>query len=224
VHGERSLSTFFAHRLSVLKAVIPAETPLGRDLAATLESPLISRETHARLVLACEQFLTTEKAGNDREALQAQLRTRLARHSIVVLDQAAEATVSQRLNAGETVLLPTRNEGYHALLRLSATGEVTLRLLKIIADEREKQDITEHMRLRDREIKADWCRHLDLLLDELAGAGIFALEQLRVEADLDYVTIEQLSAARVDVSAVATTRPSQATGPESAKGTTARRD
>lgn len=202
VHGERALSLFFARRLAALRSVLPADSPLGNEISAALDRGIITRDTHARFLLAVERFLIEEKAHTDREAVESRLRSQLAGHGIVILDSTGEADLAARLNAGRAVVLPTRHEGYHALLRLAAGGELTVRLLKAVAGEQEKQEITDYMRLRDREVKSDWCKRLDLLLEDFAGAGIFTFEQVRVEDDLEYVTLEQLEAADVDVSSV----------------------
>lgn len=189
---EQALTAFFRQRLEALRATMPAESDLGRRLAAVLARPLIGRADFAELAGACERELIAGIERDRRRMVEEKLREALSRLDYLVLDPADEQQYAERLRRSQTLLLPTRYPEYQLLLRLAEDHTLTVRLVRVVAGESDRREVSAGQKQRDQDVRKQWCQHVDVLLEDLARGGVFSFERLRVEDEVQLLTLEQV--------------------------------
>jgi hypothetical protein len=210
---ERShLSAFFREKLSALQAVIPTDQPLSRRLEKTLKQAIIPRDLFQDLDRESAEWLAQDLERRKHALIDANVKKNLAALDYVVLDPTLEESLTERLARGEIVLLDTKYDEYKLLLKVAPDESLILRLIKVVAQEAEKHNISEFQKQKDTELMKEWCQNLDVFLEGLQAAGIHAAERLRVEDKVDYLTIEQLDQQKIDTNRLKWSRKSPGGG------------
>lgn len=194
------LTEFFRSRLAEFLAALDEGHPLHGEIADAMARPVLERQEFTRLVTRFETHLARKLEEEQRRFLEEKVRGALAKLDYVILQDDGPAALARKLAESGLALLETRYPDFRVILRLGKNETLSLRLIRIVAREEDKQGVSEYQRKQDQEIKEEWCHSADqfrLLLNE---SGVLLVEKLRMEDEVQYFTLEQLEQQGIDVS------------------------
>jgi hypothetical protein len=174
-----ALTTLFREKLAVLDNLLQAAQASGRDFT----------ETAATLARRCETLAGGKYV--DRAAFMA-LYEDVCRFVFARNEEIADALLAQKVgdvldelgyelltDAEPVPLAPDRvqylespYEGYRVMVKVGGRGEVSVRLVRVVADEKERTAEGEYQRQKDVEAGRKWCRDCDGFLDKMREQGI----------------------------------------------------
>jgi|GEM_PF-5212015 len=196
---EQSQNDFFHNKLHAWQAVFAPTTPLGGRIFEALNTDSISRPKFRKISLEIEKFLAESIDRKKHAFIQEKIKTGLVKLDYLVLDPSVEETIAERLSKQEIVSLDTKYEDYKVLLRIDADENVAVRLIRIVESEKEKEEITEYQKQKDREIMSEWCKGFNCFAQDLRKNGVLMVEAVRIEDKVDYMTIEQLEQSKINI-------------------------
>lgn len=202
VHEALFLSDFFKEKLQASLTFFGPETGLHEKIRQALKETQITRDMFQPLYEEIETRLGERLEKQRRELIESKIREGLAKLDYVVMDSDIEENMAERLQKGEIVLTDTKYDDYKLLIRMGKNDALVIRLVRVVADEKEKTDISEFQRKKDKELMGEWCKNLDLLKEHLKQSGVLLVENLRVEENVDYFTIEQLELQKVNTTRI----------------------
>ncbi|MEA2027815.1 MAG: hypothetical protein U9N49_02415 [Campylobacterota bacterium] len=97
-----------------------------------------------------------------------------------------EGTMS-KLENGEIIYLDSDDDNYKIMLKLSDEMKMTTRVVRMVATQEEKDNVTSYQRLEDIQAAHRWCSSYDRLTNLLRANGIEVDTTLRIEPEDDTV-------------------------------------
>jgi hypothetical protein len=167
---------------------------------------VITRDLYQQKFIEIESELARMVEQKRRHFIEEKVRNNLSKLDYVVLDTSMEEAVTSKLDRGEIAMLDTKYDDYKLLVRMAKDDTIALRLIRVVASEREKSEVTDFQKKKDQELMGEWCKNLDVLKQNLQESGVLLVEQIRVEEDVDYLTVEQLEQQKVDTSKIRKTQ------------------
>jgi|GEM_PF-1969086 len=98
-----------------------------------------------------------------------------------------ESTIT-KLENGEIVYLDTDEDEYKIMLKLNSNMDMTTRVVRMVATQEEKENISSYQREKDIEAGKKWCSSYDKLTNLLKINGIELDTTLRIEPEDDDLT------------------------------------
>jgi len=165
---------------------------------AKLASLELSAEVQERISLLQKQERITKEAfqsiadevnaiilaQQERAILIEALKDNLGTMGYSVVD---EASTIRKLENGEIIYLDTDEEDYKIMLKLSDEMKISTRVVRIVATQEAKENVTSYQRQEDIEAAKKWCSSYDRLTNLLRVNGIEVDTTLRVEPQDDTV-------------------------------------
>ena len=214
IHESVVLSESFKERLDALLKLIPKELPLFRRISKTAKSKCISRDLYRELAQETQEHFVKEFESKRRAMIEEKIKAGIGKLDYIVADESMEASLSETLSKGGIALLDTKYPEYKLLVKLSPDDSLIIRFIKVVQSEDEKRNISETQIRHDRELMKEWCDSVDIFLDGLRQSGLLVAERLRVEDQVDYLTIEQLDLQKINTSKIRQTRKKKAPSAE----------
>lgn len=178
----------------IMAALAPLEgsEELRKQGALLQGQPFISREQYTGFVRAASGHMT---ALCEEAFLLDEMREKLA-----LLGYEVAVDAAALLSRNQPAFLDTRWPDHKVLLRLGRGGELATRLVRVVATEQERKEITAYQRQRDREVATEWCHDLDGFIAGLREQGYAFTTVLRKEPEDEEVTciVDAARAARGD--------------------------
>jgi hypothetical protein len=94
-----------------------------------------------------------------------------------------EISLTKDMEEGTAVFFNTAWDGYKIMSKINSGGELVTRVVRSVADNEQKQNITAYQRQKDIEIARHWCGDYDRLTEKLQRDGIKMTAKLRKEPE-----------------------------------------
>ena len=174
--------------------------PLLNDLNRIIEKKYIDREEYRAVSLKTAEFILEAEKKLKEEVLKKEtvLKIKSALEGLGYSIAGEERMVSG-LENGEIVYLDTKWDDYRIMLRLDEKEELVTRMVRVVPDQKAKENISDYQRGKDRETARQWCRDYDGFLKKLREAGLHMDVKLRKEPEEEsvlYIVNEELSGRR----------------------------
>ncbi len=206
-HSRMVLSSFFKDRLIALRATLSPDNPLTGRLGRAIEEAVVERGLFQELSEAVEKHHLGEFDEEMKLGIREKVSSALDRLNYVVIDDDERKEIVDRLSESRMALLNTKYDDYKLLLRMGKDDALSIRLVRVVQNLKERENISEFQKQKDTDLKNEWCHNVDLLREHLEAMGIIVNQKLRLEDDVQYLTIEQLEQQKVDTSRLRKTTP-----------------
>jgi hypothetical protein len=200
------LTTLFREKLEELYALVQAAQVPGKDFAGeaaglarrceTLcggkyidRSPFMALyEDICRFAFSrgeeIADALFAQKVGDVMDELGYELLTDAPEEEAEATDEIVPTLIPDRVQ-----YLESPYEGYRVMIRTGERGEVSVRLVRAVADEKEKEATSEYQRRKDVETGQKWCHDVDGFLDRMREGGLPLDVTLRREPEESEVLV-----------------------------------
>jgi hypothetical protein len=194
---EKAASTaFFREKLSELSEILQ----VSEDAAGSREGSELIR----RCATACGgKFIDREFFMTLYEDISRFVWSRGEEIADAIFVQKAEKTLAELgyelltddlsestdLRVGQIRYLESPYEGYRVMVKVDSKGAVTTRLVRVVADEEEKNAPAADQRQKDLETGKKWCRDLDGFFEKMREQGLPLDVTLRREPEEDELLI-----------------------------------
>ncbi|MDR3230910.1 MAG: hypothetical protein LBT65_05680, partial [Synergistaceae bacterium] len=227
-----ALTTLFREKLEELYALVQAAQVPGKDFAPEAAAlarrcetlcggEYIDRTPFMNLYEDICRFafsrneeiadaLFAQKVGDVLDELGYELLTDAMEEETETTDETSALQIPALL-PDRVQYLESPYEGYRVMIRTGGQGEVSVRLVRVVADEKEKEAEGEYQRRKDVETGQKWCHDVDGFLDRMREEGLPLDVTLRREPEeSEVLVVVDRKAARTGARKRAKKRPTLA--------------
>lgn len=184
-----TLTTLFREKLETLYSIVQAaRSPEGDALARRCEllcgGKYIDRAAFMALYedICRFAFARTETIADNLFAEKVESALDTMGYELLT-DAEPESESTADLLPEQVRFLESPYEGYRVMAKIGRQGTFTARIVRAVASEEEKNNITEYQRQKDVETGKKWCRDFDGFLKHMTEQGLPLDVQLRVEPE-----------------------------------------
>ncbi len=148
-------------------------------MISMLDMRIINTDDYNRLLEDTYLFIrkATEEAERRETILEIKCNLESMGYSVVERDR----DFLSALDNGEILHLDTEWEGYRILVKLDENKGLTTRLVRMVATEEEKENISAYEKQRDIETGRKWCQKYDIFIERMVNNGVIANIEMRKE-------------------------------------------
>ncbi len=154
---------------------LPGGPEVADMLEALLKQPAIGLEEFREGLRKSHDLLFKS---HEEQALLARVRDTLETLGYATLS-GVKGITEEGLQAGEVFFVDTPSEGYRVMLRLSPEGELLTRLVRMVASEDKRKNVSSYQRQKDLDVARRWCRDYDSLISGMEQQGVSCTVNLR---------------------------------------------
>lgn len=145
-------------------------------------SQLSSRINHIIADVEKNEHLKLKK-----EKFIGNVRKNLLKLGYAVVSDDGKSDLIKNAKKDELIYFDTKWDGYKVMAKMSASGELITRIVKVVSTDSEKQKITDYQKQKDIDIARQWCGDYDRFLAEMKARGINMRVKVRKEPDQEPV-------------------------------------
>jgi hypothetical protein len=190
---EKAASTnFFREKLLELLEILqasegatgsPEASELIRRCGTACGGKFIDRELFMPLYEDIARFVWSRREEVADAVFAEKVGQTLAELGYEPLTEDLSAQARSELRPGQVQYLESPYEGYRVMMKVDSKGAVTTRLVRVVADEEEKNAPAAHQKQKDLETGKKWCRDLDGFFEKMREQGLPLNVTLRKEPE-----------------------------------------
>jgi len=203
IKEQTAQTNIYRQNLGKLMLILPEFAGSGEiimQVVLLLQQKYINRSSFAEISRRITDFIShakTEELNKSlKQELVAKVRVSLENLGYNIVDGEAKNEINRKLENGEIVYIDTEWQDYQVMLKVSEDSQITTRLVKVVATETEKENISTYQKQKDAEVSKKWCNHYDLFLDEMRKSGVNISTKIRKETEeeeLLYIVNKELA-------------------------------
>lgn len=150
-----------------LISLIPTGETLAERIQTALESKYIERNRFLPLYEEARQLLARAQ-----EELADTLLTEKVSSILGEMGYELDAPEAKTWKPGQIAYLNSPYDGYNIMVKISEKKDVAIRLVRRVASEAERENVSAYQRQKDADIGKKWCADLDKFLGQMRELGV----------------------------------------------------